>query len=306
MDFNVTINTDDNYIQHTMAMLCSLYENNKEHNITVHVLQKDLSEKSRIYLNGLCARYNNIIKYYEVDEKKLIGVQFRKNRPLSMAAYYRLLLSSVLPQEIEKILYLDCDMVILRDISELFNLEIGGFALAASLDHFPYNQQHRMQLHMEVDERTFCSGIMLVNLKFWRDNNVEVGLLEYAKRYKEVVYLHDQDVLNYYFKKKWFLLPPKWNRVACSVLPFESFRFQDFDIDDYVNQPMLYHYASVGIKPWYDAPSPCKWAYKKYLFLSGYKEIKFTKVTTLKRINLTYITIKKFVKFFLVNVLKLY
>lgn len=296
MQMNIVINTDDNYIQHAMAMLCSLYENNSGHDITIHVLQKDLSEKSRNYITGLSLRYGNKAVFYTVDEQPLYGVQFRKNRPLSMAAYYRLMLSSVLPQGIDKVLYLDCDIIVVRDIKEIFEIEIEDYALAASLDRFPYTQQHRLQLHMEVGERTFCSGIMLVNLRYWREHHVEPGLLEYAKRHRKEIHLHDQDVLNYFFKKKWFLLPPKWNRVACSIKPLPYCHYRGFDLRDYALSPILYHYASVGIKPWYDAPSPCKDVYVRYLQASEYKEIKFNKVSKSTYIRLLYITLKYKIK----------
>ena len=279
MNLDITINTDDNYIQHAMAMLDSLYENNQSHFITVHVLQKHLSESSKNFIITLSKRYNNKVLFYTIDESRLEGVQFRKNRPLSMAAYYRLLLSSVLPKEIDKVLYLDCDMIVLKDISEIFSTELDDYALAASLDQFPYDQQHRLQLHMEVGERTFCSGIMLVNLKYWRLHIVEEGLLEYAKRNRKVVYLHDQDVLNYYFKKKWFLLPPKWNKIACSVDAIKCSDYKAFDYYEYCYEPMLIHYADLGIKPWLNFASPNRKFYLKYLKNSGYSPAKFQKGT---------------------------
>ncbi len=285
MGFDVTINTDDNYIQHSMAMLCSLYENNKNFHINVHVLHGGLTDKSRNYLTELSERYGNSAFFYLVDDAPLQGVQFRKNRPLSMAAYYRLLLSSVLPSNIDKVLYLDCDIIVLRDLHEIFDIELDEYALAASIDHFPYDARHRKQLHMEADERTFCSGVMLVNLKYWRDNNVEQGLLEYAKRHRDVVYLHDQDVLNYFFKKKWFLLSPKWNCVAYSVSAIKYPFFRSFDFEEYLNEPMLYHYAAVGQKPWYDMNMPNKKYYIHYLELSGYKEIKFKATTFMAKIK---------------------
>lgn len=297
MKFDVVINTDDNYMQHTMAMLCSLYENNSEHDITIHVLQKGLSDKSRDYLCDLSKRYDNKVKFYTVNEAVLQGVQFRKNRPLSMAAYYRLLLSSVLPDDLDKVLYLDCDIIVVRDIKEIFSIELDNYSLAATLDHFPYTQQHRLQLHMEVDERTFCSGIMMVNLKYWREHNVEPKLLEYAKRHKEVIFLHDQDVLNYCFKKTWFLLPPKWNRGAYTIKPLPYSYYHDFDIKEYAFNPILYHYADLVLKPWLDAPSPFKNIYVKYLHLSGYKEVKYKKVNRLAYIKLVYRTISYKFKF---------
>lgn len=304
MIFNIVINTDDNYIQHTMATLCSLYENNREHEIVLHVLQKELSNKAINYLEAISSRYDNKAIFYTVNDNLLKGVQFRKNRPLSMAAYYRLLLSSILPKDLEKVLYLDCDMIVMRDISEIFNIELDDYALAATLDSFPYTNKHRLQLHMEVGERTFCSGIMLVNLKYWREHNVEKGLLEYAKRKREEVYLHDQDVLNYYFKKKWFLLPPKWNHIAGSLRCRPKLDiYKEFDLKEFALEPMLYHFASWNIKPWYAIPTPEKTIYKKYLKKSNYPTPIFERkplkcFLRMLLVTLIYNTKKRLVRFF--------
>ncbi len=279
-----------------MAMLCSLYENNREHYITVHILHKDLSDTARKLLVELSGRYNNRTVFHLVDDSVLDGVQFRKNRPLSMAAYYRLLLSSVLPEDLDKVLYLDCDMIVMRNIQEIFEIEIDNYALAATMDSFPYTEKHRLQLHMEVGERTFCSGIMLVNLKYWREHNVETGLLEYAKRHREEVFLHDQDVLNYYFKKKWFLLPPKWNHTAGNLRIASRPEYKKFDYMAFAKAPMIYHYASVGIKPWYNAPTPDKDLYVEYLRKSAYPKVKFERKPLSVRVKLTIITMKYILK----------
>lgn len=292
MNFDVTINVDDNYIQHCMAMLCSLYVNNSEHKITMHILSKSLAEENKKLLSNLTAKYDNKCFYYEIDETPLEGVQFRSERPLSKAAYYRLLLCSVLPKNLEKVFYLDCDIIVLRDLSEIFQLELDDYALAASLDNFPYTQQHRLQLSMEVGERTFCSGVMLVNLKYWREHNCEPRLLEYAKRHRKEVHLHDQDVLNYLFKKQWFLLPPKWNRCAYVHQCTKYNGYKNFDYREFREAPMLLHYAAVGIKPWYDVYTPFKSAYITYLRLSGYQPVKMNHVSFRKRLSLLYFTIR--------------
>lgn len=300
MKFDVTINTDDNYIQHCMAMLCSLYENNQKHNIVLHVLKKELSEENVKLITDLTHRYENSVIFYSVDESKLVGVQFRKNRPLSMAAYYRLLLSSTIKTDIDKVLYLDCDIIILRDISEIFQIEINKYALAATLDQFPYTQQHRLQLHFPCDVRTFCSGVMLINLKYWRVNNVEEGLLEYAKRHREVVYLHDQDVLNYYFKDDWFWLPPKWNRIAMNLSCPDIREYKRFDRIEYIKKPMLIHYASFNLKPWYNLNYPDRHYYVEYLKKSGFINPRFTNVSYVKKIRMKLSSLYYPIKYFLI------
>ena len=278
MEFNVVINIDDNYVQHCMAMLCSLFNNNKEHHIHVHVLTAKLSNDNTIMLNNLAKKYANDIFVYNVDESPLEGVQFRKERPLSKAAYYRLLLASILPGNINRILYLDCDMIVLGDVSELFELEIENYALAATLDTFPYSTLHRRQLHLSMNADVFCSGMMLVNLKYWRDNKVQDTLLEYARRRREVVFLHDQDVLNYAFQNKWFILPPKWNKYPTTNMPSTTLYCKAYDLDEYYNNPKIIHYADKLIKPWNDCPSPSKGLYQKYLKLSGYQDTLYIKV----------------------------
>lgn len=303
---NVVINVDNNYMQHAMATLCSLYENNKEHKIILHVLQNGLTAKSRAYLDGLANRYGNAVCYYDMDDSLLEGVQYRKNRPLSPAAYYRLLLAETLPAELDKVLYIDCDMIILRDISEIFDIELDDYALAATLDQFPYSSQHRLQLHMQADQRTFCSGIMMVNLKYWRDNNVTPVLLEYAKRPRKEIWLHDQDVLNYYFKNKWFLLPPKWNKIHTTNRCPRYFAYRKFDYKEYVLSPMLIHYASVGIKPWYDAPCPHRSEYLKYLNLSEFREISFENISLRKTISLMKFCTMHHVKSLLLKYIYIY
>lgn len=287
LNFDVVINTDNNYVQHCMAMLQSLYYQNKNHKISLHVLTYNLDNINKHYLSEITARYNNDIFFYRINEEILDGVQFRKNRPLSKAAYYRLLLSSTLPQNIEKVLYLDCDMIVMGDVSELFELEINNYALAATLDDFPYSNQHRLQLHMDMMERTFCSGMMLVNLKYWRENNCEPLLLEYAtKRIRKEIYLHDQDVLNYVFKSQWFMLPPKWNKNAGQLKPLANYWYKSFDINEYLYNPKIIHYAAIGKKPWYNVSQPDRKPYLDALKESGYKPVVFTKITFFKKIEL--------------------
>ena len=179
MVFNITCNTDNNYAQHCCAMLCSLFDNNTQHTLIVHVLTKNLSEINKSAIHKLGKTYSQDIIFYEVDETNLEGVQFRKNRPLTKAAYYRILLPTILPQDIDKVLYIDCDMIILSDISDLFKINISSYALAACKDVMPYNSLHRKQLNFEMTDTSFCSGIMMINLKYWRDNNSQEKLIEF-------------------------------------------------------------------------------------------------------------------------------
>lgn len=292
MELNIVINIDDNYIQHAMAMLCSLFDNNESNLVNIHVLTKGLTQESEEKVTALADKYSRKLFIYNVNDEILNGVQFRKTRPLTKAAYYRLLISEIIPISIDKILYLDCDLIVLDDISEIFKFDLSNYALAATLDDFPLTNQHRLQLNMEADQKTFCSGVMLINLKYWRENKVTEDLIKYAKKEKVEVHFHDQDVLNYLFKNKWFLLPPKWNRIATDTKIREKYRYRKFDLADFYERPKIIHYANLSTKPWQRTFSPCRNVYRKYLVKSGYSPKSFSQIQIAHAIKLSLITLK--------------
>ena len=105
-------------------------------------------------------------------------------------------------------------------------MDISNYALAACVDSSPYRSNHRNQLGLSLTVLAFCSGVMLLNLEYWRSHNALVKLLKFSKRERVPVYLHDQDSLNFVFKNQWFVLPPKWNRGVMSffqIHPGEKF-----------------------------------------------------------------------------------
>lgn len=277
MIIHVTCNTDDNYVQHCCAMLCSLFENNKAEVFHVHILTHQLLDNHCFFLQKLSARYGNECTIHEVEESKLRGVKFRKNRPLTMAAYYRILLPEIIDDDIDKILYLDCDLVVLGNIRELYETNIEGFAVAACSDASPYNDLHRQQLNLSLNEEAFCSGILLVNLKYWRIHDATTKLLEYSQREKKEIFLHDQDSLNYVFRSQWLKLPYKWGVTPMSVCPMDNDQ-RDFDRFEYAFSPKIIHYAA-ALKPWKNLWFPDKKYYIRYLYESGFENPNFTEVS---------------------------
>ena len=264
---HIGCSTDDNYVHHACVMLCSLLENNPDDRIVVHLLHEKLTPKNQKAISHLVERYKAEIVFHRVDTTKLAGVKFRKKRPLSLAAYYRLLLSSLLPQT-DKILYLDVDMVVLGKIKPLFELDIEPYGVAAVKDVVPCIDDHRRQLSIPSGHDYFCSALMLINLKYWREHDSEARLLEFAKRERKI-FCHDQDALNYVFKNSWYQLPPKWNRFSGWLFPDRYFKTKQ-DKQEYYRSPAIIHFSAYN-------PAdrklfvPLETYYKKYLTLSGFQ-----------------------------------
>ena len=271
---HVGCSADDNYIHHAAVMICSLLESNTSVRICIHLLFESLKEQNVEFLRNLAGRYGTEMVFHKVDAVKLEGVRFRKVRPLSSAAYYRLLLSSILT-DVDKVLYLDVDTAVLGDISPLFRLDMDGYALAAVKDVVPCFDDHRMSLSIPYDKDYFCSAVMLINLEYWREHDAEARLIEFAKR-DRIVYCHDQDALNYVFKGQWFALPPKWNRFHMDYIPSSEFR--DYkDKFEYYHRPVIVHFS--GYKPSYRCFGiRFEDVYEKYLELSGCQPVSIVKV----------------------------
>lgn len=278
--FDICLCTDDNYAQHCAVTLCSLFENNKDSKFTIHILSNKLKESYKKELEKLAHRYASQICFYNVNSELLNGCQYREKRPLSEAAYYRVLLSSILPSSINKVVYLDCDIVVIGKINDLFSLEIDGYPVAAVQEPVEICDDHRNQLSIPYGESYFNSGVLLINLKYWRDNNCEIALLEFSKR-KRFVYCHDQDALNYVFKTKWYRLPPKWNKSNTATMELIDF-YHILDKKEYIRDARIIHYIDEP-KPWYKIyGTRYRRKYDKYLRISQWESINIQSVKNRK------------------------
>lgn len=308
---HITCSTDDYYVQHCMAMLCSLFENNIESKFHVHLLMDKLSQQSCDYLKQLCKRYKNEIFFYQIDGNSMEGIplselQFNGRPAYSIATYYRMLLPSIIPTEVNQILYLDCDIIVLGKVDELFSLNLKGYGLAAVSDCSPFDSYHRFKMGLGLNNTAFCAGMMMINLDYWRKNNSQTELMEYALRDWKAVYMQDQDALNYVFRDSWYQLPYKWGKTPLSVAPVDE-RQRWFDIEEYVFCPQIIHY-SAHVKPWLNVWFPERKFYWEYVALSGYPnpQIIHTTQDVKKRIyiSLARYYINKYVRPFIPNIIE--
>lgn len=298
MRLDVTCSTDDKYLQHCAAMLCSLFENNKKHDITVHLLHHGLNDDSKHFLIQLAARYDNKISFYDVDISKYVKVYINKDHPnLTESAYYRLLLPSLLDKKIDKVLYLDCDIIVLRDLSSLFCLDLDGYGVAAVEDILPASDEHRSLLGMDIRQTGFCSGMMMINLSFWRENDSQSRMLSFIKEKGDKLKMEDQDVLNHEFRRHWYKLPYKYMRTPMSIAPLDR-QQRDGDIYEYVFAPVIIHYAA-HVKPWLDISIPDGKYYWKYVRLSGFPNPKKDRTMDRYRKPIRMVKLRYYVNFYI-------
>lgn len=269
MSLHIACSTDSKYVQHCMAMLCSLFENNSEQDFHVHMLHHDLPSADQQLIATLVGRYQNKVTFYDIDDTIFCDIKPSPEHPdLSIATFYRILLASLIDASIHRILYIDCDIIILDDITPLYNIDLTDYALAAVRDCTPINDAHRQIMNLPLDGKAFCAGFMMINLDYWRQNDSQDSMLQFAVNNKDFLLFEDQDILNHEFRYHWYELPHKYGYTPLSIVPLdENQRWPD--IQEYIHHPVIIHYSSY-IKPWLDITIPDGHHYWKYAAISGY------------------------------------
>lgn len=203
--------------------LCSLFENTKQY-LTVHILHDDtLTEINKRFLLQIARKYGEIIYFHNVN----ISDSFAHYDKLSKthyttASFFRMVIPSVLPATVERVIYLDADTVINLDILTLWeeSLEEGNesLALGAVRDTIvPIYGKNDIACLKDVlvAEDYFNTGVLLMDIKKLRETGMDLLALsdKFLQEYPDCKY-YDQDALNVIFSGKCKLLPAKYNRFA--------------------------------------------------------------------------------------------
>lgn len=282
MDIVICIN--EQYLMPAGVMLCSLFENNKEEKITIHVLLGEGGGLSVKPLEEMAERYHQTICFYDLKDVRMddfpVGLSFQEPF-ITKEAYFRLFVTDVLPQTLDKALYLDVDMVICGSICELWETDISDVAVGAVPDCFHQDIHETNRIGYEVGLGIFNSGVLLINLNYWRQHDVMKEFVSYAKEAKDHLKYHDQDVLNFVFRHCKKELPIRFNLQTIHMY-YDRFRYLHFrlieDVKEAFRHPVIIHYTGPE-KPWYsNAYHPLKRYFEKYRQLTPWKDKPLTRL----------------------------
>jgi lipopolysaccharide biosynthesis glycosyltransferase len=202
--------------------------------VVVHLLHSQFRQKDQRRLEDFCAGLSLETRLTTIDTKDLRGpFSLVPGAGLPIAALFRLLLARYLPENIDRLLYLDSDAVVQSSLKPLFETELGDKTVAACGNE----ESHLAELGIGPDTY-FNSGVMLIDMKHWRNRDVEGRSLEALRTHPEKMRFMDQCALNIALAGDVVYLPRKYNHI------FDQFkRMTEFEI------PVVIHYAGF-IKPW--------------------------------------------------------
>ena len=197
---------DQNYVRHFFALFASILDTNKANRIVVHCIITGLSDTDKTQIREYATENGAEIRFYEIDEAFV--KRFVLTSHWSAAAYYRLFFPLLVPEEVEKLLYLDTDIIVVADLAPLYHTDLTGHAVAAVYDNWVKSAP---QLGITEEGNYFNSGMMLMNVPVWKNQKVSEQVFEYLAKYPERINYVDQCGLNAVLINKWLKLDWKYN-----------------------------------------------------------------------------------------------
>lgn len=290
--------SDDQFAEILGVSLLSLYENNKDiETITIYILDCGITEKNKKKVEYISSFYGRSLPQWIVamDISKELQIDVTVDRG-SLSQYARLFVSSVLPESLERVLYLDCDIIINKSLMELWNLDMQGKTIAALYDAF--SKWYRINIGLKLNDTMFNSGVMLIDLERWKEQQIEKRLIQFILLKKGKIQQGDQGALNGVLSHDICCFEPRFNSVTIyfdfSYKELLIYRkppmfYTEAEIKRAVNDPVLIHFTTsfLSRRPWiegcqhkyvgewlrYKAMSPWKdeklWEYLKPSGLKG-------------------------------------
>lgn len=274
--------TDRNYIMPIGVMLTSLFESNMGEVVNVHLLHDKASANFLKPLESLALSYQQTINFYQINNDAFkefpIGLDYQLDHVgTSLATYYRLILSEILPDHIDKVIYLDGDTLVVDNLLDLWNTDISDYALGAVPDSFTNKIEHYNRLRYPQSKGYFNAGVLLINLRYWREHHVVAKFWDYVKYNPRRLRCHDQDVLNVLFMDAKYELPFRYNMLNeyCFNLQYTVVSWEyDSLILKAQEHPAIIHFTCIP-KPWYkNSKHPYKKVFDAYRAISPWKKEK--------------------------------
>ena len=259
--------TDDNYVPFLAVAMTSLLVNaSKDHFYKIYILttslKREYAEQLQLIVKD-CAPDNASLDFVSLrDEMEKSQGAFHLRHYYSRETYCRIFIPRFFPQY-EKVIYLDCDIVVTGDISELYNTDVGDNLVAAApeevmsdFDVFGNYVEKALDINRS---KYFSAGILLINADLYRKENIEGKFIELMNRFVFRV-TQDEDYLNVLCKDRVKWLPLDWNKSAYAVEGRAKFDPTKLKIIHYKINWKPWHYDNVLYEEYF-------WMYAQQTFL---------------------------------------
>lgn len=254
---NILYTLNDKFVPQVAAGICSVCENNKDvKDIKFYLISKEITDDNKQKLKDFVEKYNREIEIKELgDINQYIDFEFDTTGWNSIVLA-RLVLDKFLPEDLERVLYLDGDTIVRGSIKELWETNIENYVLGASIEP-TIDKKRKKDLGLEF-KPYYNAGVLLVNLKKWKQLNAGKLILDYYKKNNGKLFANDQDAINGSLSDNIYTLLPKYNFynifyqysyyfLRKLMQPVEYIKKESFE--ECVENPIIIHYLGEE-RPW--------------------------------------------------------
>ena len=272
---NFAISLSQYYVMPCLALITSIFENNRQNDCRIYLLTSGLKEDHISKFYRLATIYKQQIIIKQIPKEFYENLPFHKR--YSFATYNRFMIADMI--EDEKVIYLDGDTIVRHDLSSLWNTPLDGYACGVVEDQrgddiFVHNRN-------KIDTPYFNAGVQLINLDYWRQNNIGQKMVNYLKEHIDTCLYVDQDAANKILSGKVKYLDFKYNFMEDWFYPTSQWQTHFSKWDRILadrEDPAIVHYCR-GLKPWFkECVHPLKSEFIHYATMYdfiGYKEQKY-------------------------------
>ena len=208
---NIVYASNDGYARHLAVSMYSMFEHNADAGqITVYLLSAGMSEENQEKLERIAQEFGRSLITIELGDLKKRFDYPIDTRGFDVSAMSRLFTASVLPKEVERALYLDCDTVVAGSLKGLWETDLGACLVGMVMEPTVYTEI-KAAIDLTQEEAYYNSGVLLMDLKAWRQEGVQERLLSYYRDRNGALFACDQDTLNGALHGRIKTLPPKYN-----------------------------------------------------------------------------------------------
>ena len=259
---HVAVAFDEVYITPVYVLLTSIFVNNRDIHIHVHAIATGVPQADKVSISEFARQQGGAAYFYDISPEVTQGFPVpgpdEPEAYITLAAYYRLFLPRLVPQDIERLLYLDVDTLVIGSLRAVYQSDLGGAAAGAVMEaEVPL----RAEIGIRRLEDYFNSGVLLMDLPKWRAQRISEQAITVIATFADKLLYHDQDALNVVFQGTWHRLSAGYNLMKACVphdLPKRAYR-------TFLADKVIIHYNGRN-KPWHRAcENKLRFLYPEYL-----------------------------------------
>lgn len=212
---NIVIASDCNYLHLVSTCVVSLFETNSDEKLHIHLLSNGVDVADLGALKTIIEGYRGQLSVYPIEnlrERLTVDVP----STISVTSYARLFAGSILPENLDKVLYIDCDTMFNGDMRKLFDMDLADNLVGGVLDPL-ISRTYKKEIKIPMDEPYINAGVLIIPLNQWRSERMEQRFVDYLVANEGKVHHHDQGIINAVCMGRKKILPPQFNVMSNSL-----------------------------------------------------------------------------------------